>query len=133
MPRKKSRTYTEVELEFMHIVWELGEPTPDDIEASLRAGGRSISIGSIRNVLAIMMEKGYLTRRKEGKAFRYRAQAQREQAGKVALAELVSTLFGGSESLVVAALLDNRSLSTDERERIRLLIGDSGGGHRDES
>ncbi len=129
MPRQKSRTFTDVELEFMHIIWELGEPAPDDIADALLRKGRSISIGSIRNVLAIMMEKGYLARRKEGKAYRYRANVRREQAGKAVLADLLPTLFAGSESLVVAALLENRALNPAEREKIRRLLEIQEGEH----
>jgi BlaI family transcriptional regulator, penicillinase repressor len=132
MPRRKSRTFTDVELEFMHIIWELGEPTPDEIDAALLEKGRSISIGSIRNVLAIMMEKGYLARRKEGKAYRYRANVRRDQAGKAVLADLLSTMFEGSESLVVAALLENRALRPAEREKIRRLLDRPEGEHSHE-
>jgi BlaI family transcriptional regulator, penicillinase repressor len=122
MPRQKSRTFTEVELEFMHIVWALGEASPDDIDAALREKGRNISVGSIRNVLAIMMEKGYLARRKEGKAFRYRAKVPKDKARRVIMDNLLSSLFEGSESLVIAALLEDRELSPEEKEKIRLLL-----------
>ena len=122
MPRQKSRTFTEVELEFMHIVWSLGEASPDDIDAVLQKNGRSVSIGSVRNVLAIMMEKGYLARRKEGKAFRYRAKVPKTQAQRVIMDNLLSTLFEGSESLVIAALLEDRELCPEEKDKIRRLL-----------
>lgn len=122
MSRQKSRTFTEVELEFMHIVWSLGEASPDDIDSALREKGRSVSIGSIRNVLAIMMEKGYLVRRKEGKAYRYRAKVRKDQARRAIMDDLVSSLFEGSESLVIAALLEDRELRPEEKEKIRRLL-----------
>ena len=122
MPRQKSRTFTDVELEFMHIVWSLEEASPDDIDTALQKNGKNISVGSIRNVLAIMMEKGYLARRKEGKAFRYRAKVPKDQARRVIMDNLLSTLFEGSESLVIAALLEDRELSSEEKEKIRRLL-----------
>lgn len=122
MARQKSRTFTEVELEFMHIVWSLGEASPDDIDAVLQKNGRSVSIGSVRNVLAIMMEKGYLARRKEGKAFRYRAKVPKNLARRVIMDNLLSSLFEGSESLVIAALLEDRELRPEEKEKIRRLL-----------
>jgi BlaI family transcriptional regulator, penicillinase repressor len=122
MPRQKSRTFTEVELEFMHIVWSLGEASPDDIDSALQKKGRSVSIGSVRNVLAIMMEKGYLARRKEGKAYRYRAKVPKDQARRVIMDNLLSSLFEGSESLVIAALLEDRELRPEEKEKIRRLL-----------
>ncbi|MHB9027936.1 MAG: BlaI/MecI/CopY family transcriptional regulator [Candidatus Latescibacterota bacterium] len=125
MARRKSRTFTEVELEFMQIIWERGEAAPDDIEDVLLERGRSVSLGSIRNVLAIMMEKGYLSRRKAGKAYLYRAKVRRDQARTQIIGDILSTMFEGSESLVVAALLENREISPDERDKIRRLLDPS--------
>jgi BlaI family transcriptional regulator, penicillinase repressor len=122
MPRKKSRIFTDVELEFMRIIWELGEPSPDEIGEALARTGRGISIGSVRNVLAIMMHKGYLARRKEGKAYRYRGKVHKDEARRTIIADLLANAFEGSESLVVAALLENRAISAEEREKIRRLL-----------
>jgi predicted transcriptional regulator len=122
MTQRKPKKFTEVELEFIQIIWALGEAAPDDIERVLRDKGRSISIGSIRNVLAIMMDKGYLLRRKEGKAFLYSAKIRKDQAQRNMLGDLLSGLFDGSESRVVAALLDNREIGPDELEKIKRLI-----------
>jgi predicted transcriptional regulator len=122
MAQRKPKKFTEVELEFMHIIWTLGEAAPDDIARVLLKKGRSISIGSIRNVLAIMMDKGYLLRRKEGKAFLYRARIRKDQAQRSMLGDLLSGLFDGSESRVVAALLDNREIGPGELQEIKRLI-----------
>ncbi|MBT4482907.1 MAG: hypothetical protein HOC71_04425 [Candidatus Latescibacteria bacterium] len=122
MARSKSRTFTDVELEFMHIIWASGEATPDDIQNALLKNERRISIGSIRNVLAIMMQKGYLTRRKKGKAFLYRAKIQKQLARKTMIQNLLVSAFDSSESLVVAALLDNRNIDEEELKKIKHLI-----------
>jgi len=122
MARYKSRSFTDVELEFMHIIWKLEEATPDSVEKALLKNGRSISSGSIRNVLAIMMQKGYITRRKKGKAFLYRAKVHKDQARKTMIQDLLIRAFDGSESLVVATLLENRDISEDELDAIKRLI-----------
>jgi len=122
MARKRTKSFTDVELEFMQVIWEAGEAAPDDIDRALRANGRSISIGSIRNVLAIMQDKGYITRRKEGKAFLYRAAIEKERARTNLIGDILSSLFDGSESLVVAALLDRNGVGRDELEKMKRLI-----------
>lgn len=124
MAGRKSKRITEVELEFMHIIWTHGEAAPDDIERTLLERERSVSIGSIRNVLAIMMDKGYLTRRKEGKAYLYSSKFGKEQIRKHMLGDLLDGLFEGSESMVVAALLDHREVEPDELARIKHLINE---------
>ena len=54
MPRRKSRTLTEVELEFMDVVWDEGEVTTDAVQNALRSRGRPLSDGSVRKVLSIL-------------------------------------------------------------------------------
>ena len=122
MSRQKSRTFTDVELEFMQIIWALSEATPEDINRELLKKGRSISIGSIRNVLAIMINKRYITRRKNGRAFLYTAKIHKEQAGRSKILDLIVNFFDGSESLAVSALLNTRGVSKEELEKIRKLI-----------
>ncbi len=124
MARRKTRTFTEVELEFMRILWERGESTPDDIGEALAERGRAISGGSIRNVLAIMGEKGYVARRKEGKAFLYRAKVTEDAARRGMVGDLLDTVFEGSESLLVASLLDRRDFRPGELEEIERLIAE---------
>ena len=125
MPRQKSRVFTEVELEFMHIIWKLGEATPDDLRFALSEQERHISVGSIRNMLGIMIQKGYITRRKNGKAFLYRAKIHKSQARKTMIQDLLINAFDGSESLVVAALLDRSEIREEELEEIKRIIADS--------
>ena len=123
MARRKSRMFTEVELEFMDIIWASGEVTPDDVDKALLQKERKISIGSIRNMLAIMMRKGYITRKKtKGKAYLYSAIIQRDQARRNIIKDLLVNAFDGSESLVIAALLGNGEISEQELKKIRRLI-----------
>ena len=61
-----------------------------------------------------MMEKKYVSRRKQGKAHLYRASVDEEHALKSMAQELLATAFGGSESLLVASLLKNRDVHPEE-------------------
>ena len=122
MPRQKSRLFTDVELEFMKIIWKMDEASPYDINKALLENDRSISIGSIRNVLSIMMQKDYLTRRKQGKAFLYKAKVHKDKTRRSMLKDLLANVFEGSETLLVAALFDNRKLKEDELDEIKQLL-----------
>jgi BlaI family penicillinase repressor len=122
MARRKTRVFTEVELEFMQVLWAYGESTPDDIQTAMRENGRTLTGGSIRNVLAIMIEKGYVTRRKKGKTFLYRAKVHEDQAARSMVMDLLTRAFGGSESQMVAALLKNRDIHKKELSKIERII-----------
>ena len=122
MSRRKSRTLTEVELEFMQIVWQGGEVTPEDVLEQLRRQGRNLSDGSVRKILSILVTKGYLSRRPEGRTFRYRAEVPKGRANRSMLMDLVNRAFAGSPALMVAALLDSPKVSEADLKQIKQLI-----------
>ena len=122
MARRKSQTLTEVELEFMQIVWAHDEVTTEDVQNALAERDRHISDGAIRRILAILMEKGFLSRRREGLAFKYRANIQEKQAHSKIFHDMLTRAFGGSGSLMLAAFLDSVDVTNDEFEEIKRLI-----------
>ena len=124
MARRKTRTLTKVELEFMQIIWKRREVTTEDILEELAAKGRHLSDGAIRRMLAILVEKGFLTRRREGMAFIYKPAVNEEQATKKIAKDLLERAFRGKASLLVAALLDSRSINRKDMEKIKKLISD---------
>ncbi|MHB9031287.1 MAG: BlaI/MecI/CopY family transcriptional regulator [Candidatus Latescibacterota bacterium] len=124
MARRPSRTLTEVELEFMQFLWERGELASEDIEAAYAERGSPLTGGSVRKVLGILMRKGYVSRRKEGKKFIYAAKVPREQASTGVVKDLLQRVFGGSASLLVAALLDSREVHEKELKEIERLIAE---------
>ncbi len=126
MARWKSRTLTEGELDFMRILWECGEAAPDGIAERLAGEGRKVTGGTVRNVLALLIEKGYAARKRKGKTHLYRAVVDEEQALREMAGDLLEKAFGGSESLMVASLLKNRDVDPAEIERIERLISDAG-------
>jgi len=124
MARRKSPTYTEVELEFMHIVWEMGEVTTEDMQEALRKRGRDLSDGSIRKILSILLAKGHLVRSRTGRSFYYRARVEKDQAQKKMVQDLLKRAFHGSVSLMVASLFDIRDIDKDEIREVKKLISE---------
>ena len=118
---KKSKL-TEGELDFMHVLWELGEGSPEEIQKALAEKGRIVTGGTIRNILVTMSEKGYVTRHKRGKAYIYSAKIGEEETKHFLLTDLLEKVFGGSESLMVATLIKNREVKDNELEKIKKLI-----------
>ncbi len=122
MGRRKSSTFTEVELEFMQVIWAAGEVSTDHVLEVLKGRGRNLSDGSIRKVLSILVEKGHLTRRREGRAFLYKPKIREGQANRKMVQDLVKRAFGGSTALMVAALFDSNSLNERDLKEIKRLI-----------
>ncbi len=122
MGRRKSPTFTEVELEFMQVIWAAGEVSTDHVQEVLNERGRNLSDGSIRKVLSILIEKGHLTRRREGRAFLYKPKVREGQAHRKMVQDLVKRAFGGSAGLMVAALFDSKALNDRDMKEIKRLI-----------
>ncbi|MFC1528550.1 BlaI/MecI/CopY family transcriptional regulator [Candidatus Latescibacterota bacterium] len=131
MGLRKSRLFTEGELDFMKVLWGLGEAIPEEIQKALHKFGRKLTGGTIRNVLVVMIEKGYVTRRKKGKVYLYKAKVSEDQAKKFMLQDLLEKAFGGSESHMVATLLKNSEVRKEEMDEIkRLIVNQKKGGKK---
>lgn len=122
MARRRSRTLTEVELEFMQVVWSAGEVSSEHVVEALRRQGRDLTGGSVRKMLSILVDKGYLTRRRTGQNFLYKAKVGREQATGRMVTDLLKRAFGGKASLMVAALMDSRAVRDGDIDEIKRLI-----------
>ena len=122
MARRKSRTLTDVELEFMQIIWGNGEVSTEDIQQALLKQDRDLADGSIRKVLSILVEKGYVVRRREGRGFLYRALVEKTQANRNLVTDLLKRAFDGSAALMVASLVDSRNIKKKDLNAIKKLL-----------
>lgn len=82
--------------------------------------------GALRTLLRIMVQKGYLVRRQEGKEIIYRPTQPRGRAGCSALGRVVDVFFSGSLEKAVAAHLSDPGragkLSKQELQKLADLI-----------
>src|SRR6478672_871759 len=78
------------------------------------------SYSAVRALLRILEEKGHVKHRAEGNRYVYLPSASRERASQSALRRVVSTFFGGSRALAIAALLDEADTELPAREVRRL-------------
>ncbi len=122
MARRKSPTFTEVELEFMQVIWNRKEVSTEDIQNTLSAQGRELSDGSIRKILSILLRKGHLLRRRVGRGFLYIAKEQKHLSHRNIVQDILKRAFESSPSLMVAALLDSKDVSKSEIEEIKRLL-----------
>jgi BlaI family penicillinase repressor len=112
---------SEAQTEIMNVVWDLKEVTMNQVWSAL-SSAREIARNTVQTQLTRLVEKGWLTHRAEGKAFCYRATVPREAARNQVVQRVVDAVFGGSAEGLVMSLLDGRTLSKEEADRIRALI-----------
>jgi BlaI family penicillinase repressor len=121
MPKKASRTPTELELEILKVLWEHGPMRVREVRDAL-AEVRGLAYTSVMTVMNIMTRKGFLTRAKSGNSYVYRASIRRAATSKKMLGDLVDRVFEGSASAAMLHLLETSDLDDAERAQIRALI-----------
>ena len=117
---------------------ELGKRQRQIYEAVLKIGQGSVSdilaeldsppsYSAVRAMLGILVEKGYLKIREEGRKYVYHASLSKQKTQKTALRRMLDTFFGGSPTAAVAALLEleSRGISEAEAKALRQLINDA--------
>ncbi|MBI2826245.1 MAG: BlaI/MecI/CopY family transcriptional regulator [Planctomycetia bacterium] len=78
------------------------------------------SYSAVRTMLGLLVDKGWLKVRRDGKRYLYRPAISRERSQRTALRRLLGTLFGGSPDDAMAALLEMSANEMTERQWDRL-------------
>src|SRR5262249_36908992 len=113
-----------LELEVMHVVWQLGECTSGDVIEAFR-GKRTLAASTLRNVLAKLRAKGYVQPVPSiGRGFLLRPAVPREDAARRTIRSLLHAWFSGSPQQAIAYMLDDATISDDELAGIKKLIDD---------
>lgn len=120
--RKTSELLTEVELEFMNLLWKHGDGSVRDVMAHLDQG-RDLAYTSAATILRILEKKGFVTSHKTGKTLIYSAELSKDVYQTRLLKDVSMKLFDNTPAALVARLVDDEDLSQDALEEIRELLG----------
>ena len=103
------------ELEALRILWEKGELKPADIQARF---SWSIENATLRSVLVNLVEKGYVTRTLQGKAFYYAACVPKATLLETTMQALARVFAGGSTRELVAQLVETSDIKPSDLKLI---------------
>jgi BlaI family penicillinase repressor len=119
---------------------ELGKRERQIVETLCRLGEASVaevrgaisdapSYSAVRGMLNLLVDKGVVKFRQEGKRYLYRPAAPKHKISRSALRNLVRNFFADQPADAVAALVDGWAgkLSPDDLSRIRRLIDEADG------
>ena len=122
MPRKKILTLTNAEHRIMEVIWAKGSATVADVVEALN--GKD-AYTTILTLMTILKGKGYLSSRKEGRAFVFVPRVDRDTVARKAVHQLLSKFFAGSASELVLSFLREEELTPQELDAIKKKIQDS--------
>ena len=114
---------TDPEFEIMKVVWERGETGISDVMAEVNSH-RTVPLKrtTIQVQVGRLEEKGWLTHRKEGKIFLYRANVTRSVATARIADDIRNRVFDGSFAELVKSLMQNEPITKEEIAELKDII-----------
>ncbi len=123
MARPGSDHPTQLELEILKVLWSESPLPVRDVQSRLEEQARRpLSHSSVITILNIMVRKGYLKRRKEGKAFFFSPKVEKDAVSRRLVGDLLGRVFEGSATAMVLNLMESADLDADELASLRQLI-----------
>ena len=119
--KKPKGKLTDTELEIMHVVWELDGGTVRQVYEILNQQ-RPLAYTTVMTMMNILEEKGHLTRRKEGRAYRYQPVRPKSQVISGMVDDFVGRFFEGSAAPLVVSLVKDKKISKKDLDEIARMI-----------
>lgn len=126
MARPGATQPTEVELQILRILWELGPSPVRDIHKRLEAE-KGTNYSTTVKMLSVMLQKGLLRRDEDAQPHVYRPVLTREKAGRRMIKDLIDKVYEGSALSLVLQALSAGKATKAEREEIRRLLDEMEG------
>ncbi|MEO9458670.1 MAG: BlaI/MecI/CopY family transcriptional regulator [Lentilitoribacter sp.] len=120
--RKTHELLTEVELEFMTLLWELGDASVRDVLSKMDKD-RNLAYTSAATILRILEQKGFVSSKKDGKSLIYSAILPKNEYQSRLLKDVSAKLFDNTPAALVATLVNDDHLTQDALEELRVLLG----------
>jgi predicted transcriptional regulator len=112
------------ELAIMKVVWKLGDASVREVYETLRKE-RPVAYTTVMSMMGTLEGKGYLKKRADGRAFRYRPARPEQRVISGMVREFVDRVFDGASRPLLAHQVSERRLTDEEREELRRLIDEA--------
>ena len=107
------------ELDVLKALWAIGSGGVRAVHE--RMAGHDLAFNTVQSLLRIMEEKGLVRHRAEGRAFIYEPIYRRDQV----TSRLLDRVFDGALDQVVLSLLEAKTPTDAELDRLEQLIADA--------
>jgi BlaI family transcriptional regulator, penicillinase repressor len=121
MPRPTSSQPTEVEMQILRILWELGPSPVREIHRRLEAA-KGTNYSTTVKMLAVMLQKGLVKRDEDAQPHVYRPALTRAKAGRRMLDDLIEKVYDGSAMSLVLQALSSGKATKEELDEVRRTL-----------
>jgi predicted transcriptional regulator len=117
---------TDRELEILKILWARGKASVREVQEELNKTAGPVAYSTVQTLLNIMEEKKGLVRHVvEGRTFIYIPKKTSDGTIRELTRRFVDRVFDGALDRVMVALLDSKTPSPAELERLRVMIDEA--------
>ena len=123
MARPSSKFPTDLELLILKLLWVHGaQPVRRVRQLLAETANRDLAHTSVVTTLNNMVDKGYLSRKKEGNAYIFSTVLEEDAVSSGFLDDVLHRIFDGSAKALMLNLLDSKSVSDEEISELQNLI-----------
>ena len=108
---------TKAEEQMMHLLWELGEGTVQDVIASMKEG-KQPSRTTVSTIIRLLEEKGAVGHRAEGRGYFYYPLLKKEEYSHNQLKDFIKRHFNNSVSSLACFFVRENNLSMEEIDEL---------------
>lgn len=114
---------TKTEMDVLQVLWQCGPSTVRFVHNKLNEQKEVVQYTSTLKLMQVMKEKGMLDRDETNMKHIYSPAIPEQKVKGNLLRRFVDSMYNGSPSNLMMALLDNDKTSADELEKIKELLG----------
>ncbi len=123
---RKGQMVTDRELEILKILWARGESSVREVQEDLNKSSGPVAYSTVQTLLNIMEDKKGLVRHVvQGRTFIYIPKKSSDRTVRELTKRFVDRVFDGALDRVMVALLDSKSPTPAEFDRLRAMIDEA--------
>ena len=121
--KQQPKRLPDAELEVMKALWQAQSPlTRAELEQALAANGWAGT--TLLTLLSRLEGKGYVTREREGRGYRYKAALTRQDYLPVESRSALGRMFAGSARNLVAAMAESHDLTDPDIDELAAYLAE---------
>jgi BlaI family transcriptional regulator, penicillinase repressor len=117
---------SDLQIDLLRVLWQQGEASTADIVLALQPG-RVLAHTTVATLLTRLEKRGVIASRRDARQLVYRALVDQNKVQRSMVSNLLSSLFDGDASALLAHLVDENQIDTEELEQIRKLMKNRAG------
>ena len=113
---------TDRELEALKVLWQHQEATVREVFDAMNQAGQDLAYTTVLSLLQVMEQKGLVSHRREGKAYVYLPNIEKETTLRGLAVGFLDRVFDGALDEYLVHALGGRGVSKSELEQLEGMI-----------